>query len=113
MPASALRFRPELLGMNGEQEPAQGGPEGARTSGERPGGDKFRGSHRTAHVYLPPAKAGGMLKAVDFVPGLTDGQYIEVRKGDITEGQKIVVGLATSQGQDLGGLAGMARGGRH
>jgi hypothetical protein len=49
---------------------------------------------------------------VDFVPGLTDGQYVEVRKGDLTDGEKIVLGLATSQGQDVGGLAGMARGGR-
>jgi hypothetical protein len=65
-----------------------------------------------ARVYLPPAKAGGTLKAVDFLPGLTDGQFVEVRKGEIAEGERIVLGLATSQGQDIGGLAGMARGGR-
>lgn len=110
VPASALRFRPELLGMNGEQEPAQGG---TRSPGQRLGGEGPTERGRSARVYLPPAKAGGTLKAVDFLPGLTDGQYVEVRKGDIAEGEKIVVGLATAQGQDIGGLAGMARGGRH
>ncbi len=110
VPASALRFRPELLGMNGEQEPPQGG---TRSPGQRPGGEGPTERGRSARVYLPPAKAGGTLKAVDFLPGLTDGQYVEVRKGDIAEGEKIVVGLATAQGQDIGGLAGMARGGRH
>lgn len=110
VPASALRFRPELLGMASEQEQAQGG---TRPPGQRPGGERPAERGRTARVYLPPAKAGGALTAVDFLPGLTDGQYVEVRKGDLTEGEKIVVGLATSQGQDIGGLAGMARGGRH
>jgi HlyD family secretion protein len=110
VPASALRFRPELLGMNGEQEPPQGG---TRSPGQRLGVEGPTERGRSARVYLPPAKAGGTLKAVDFLPGLTDGQYVEVRKGDIAEGEKIVVGLATAQGQDIGGLAGMARGGRH
>jgi hypothetical protein len=49
---------------------------------------------------------------VTFLPGLTDGQYVEVRKAEIAEGERIVVGLATAQGQDIGGLAGMTRGGR-
>ena len=112
VPASALRFRPELLGMNSEQERPQGGPGGARPSGQRPGGERSAEKGRMARVYLPPPKAGGTLKAVDFVPGLTDGQYVEVRKGNLTDGEKIVIGLATSQGQDMGGLAGMARGPR-
>jgi HlyD family secretion protein len=111
VPASALRFRPELLGMNGVQERSQGSPGGQ--GGPRPAGaQKAADRGRTARVYLPPTKTGGTLNAVDFIPGLTDGQYVEVRKGDLAEGEKIVVGLATSQGQDVGGLAGMARGGR-
>jgi hypothetical protein len=97
--------------MNGVQEKSQGsagGQGGPRAAGAQKGADRGR----TARVYLPPAKAGGTLNAVEFIPGLTDGQYVEVRKGDLAEGEKIVVGLATSQGQDVGGLAGMARGPR-
>lgn len=115
VPASALRFRPELLGLNAEQDRPQGGaggPGGARPSGQRSAGERSVDRGRMARIYLPPIKAAGALKAVDFVPGLTDGQYVEVRKGNLTDGEKIVVGLATAQGQDIGGLAGMARGGR-
>ena len=112
IPASALRFRPELLGLNG-QAIAPGGAGGGSATGRAPNGNGQAQTSRTARVYLPPARAGEALRAVDFQPGLTDGQYVEVRQGSLTEGEKIVVGLATSQGQDMGGLAGMARGGRH
>ena len=87
--------------------------------GGRPGQDqRTRGSEgagkgtRSARVYLAPAKPGGMPEAVEFTPGLTDGQYVEVTKGELAEGTKIVVGLATSQAQDAGGLAGMSPFGR-
>jgi HlyD family secretion protein len=106
VPSSALRFRPELVGLNGQES---AGPNGG---GGRPAGSangKGASAPRVARVYLPPERPGEALKAVDFQPGLTDGQYVEVREGAITEGEKIVVGLATSQGQDIGGLAGMAR----
>ncbi|HVN31880.1 MAG TPA: efflux RND transporter periplasmic adaptor subunit [Thermoanaerobaculaceae bacterium] len=111
VPASALRFRPELLGMNGSQDRAKGSP-GGQGGARQPGAQKPPERGRTARVYLPPTRTGGTLDAVDFVPGLTDGQYVEVRKGELAEGEKIVIGLATSQGQDIGGLAGMARGPR-
>lgn len=111
VPASALRFRPELLGMSSQGSPRAADPERAATQSQRPG-DGHRAAGRTARVYLPPAKPGGAPVAVEFVPGLTDGQFVEVRKGDLTEGARIVVGVATAQGQDIGGLAGMARG-RH
>ncbi len=110
VPASALRFRPELLGING-QGSRQAAPERAAAA-SRQTGDGQRTAVRTARVYLPPAKPGGAPLAVDFVPGLTDGQFVEVRKGELVDGARIVVGVATAQGQDIGGLAGMARG-RH
>ena len=110
VPASALRFRPELLGING-QGTRQAAPERAATQSPRTG-DGPRAAVRTARVYLPPAKPGGAPFAVEFVPGLTDGQFVEVRNGELADGARIVVGVATAQGQDIGGLAGMARG-RH
>jgi HlyD family secretion protein len=110
VPASALRFRPELLGINGPSS-RQAAPERAGAQSPRTG-DGPRAAARTARVYLPPAKAGGAPVAVEFVPGLTDGQFVEVRNGELADGARIVVGVATAQGQDIGGLAGMARG-RH
>jgi HlyD family secretion protein len=114
VPASALRFRPELLGLNGQTSSAGStGAGGGRPSTPRAPGNAGATSRRSARVYLPPARPGQALQAVDFRPGLTDGQFVEVREGALSEGEKIVVGLATSQGQDMGGLAGMTRGGRH
>ncbi len=107
VPASALRFRPELLGMNGEGPR----PVAAGAAPERRPGGEARATTRTARVYQPPQKANGVPSPVDFTPGLTDGQFVEVRDG-LAEGARIVVGLATAQGQEMGGLAGMARG-RH
>jgi len=117
VPASALRFRPELLGLNSQPAQAQGGPQrqGGEQLGEsRPQADRALAAKRTARIYLAPARSGEELKAVEFVPGLTDGQYVEIRRGDLVEGARIVVGLATAQSQDAGGLAGMGPfGGRH
>lgn len=109
VPASALRFRPELLGLNGQSPEATArGAGGGRPAAPNAGANGKK-TTRSARVYLPPDRQGGALQAIDFRPGLTDGQYVEVREGALTEGAKIVVGLATSQGQDIGGLAGMAR----
>ncbi len=116
VPASALRFRPELVGLNGDQARPQGGAAGhAAVQTGRPGGDAGKGARKpqTVRVYAPNGRPNQSLVALEFEPGLTDGQFVEVRKGAIKEGDKIVVGVATAQGQDIGGLAGMARGGRH
>ena len=113
VPASALRFRPQLLGLSDPSAVGQGEAQRADVPGgtRRPAGTA--GGVRTARLYVPPAGSGAFPRAVEFTPGLTDGQFVEVRAGELTEGQRIVVGVATSQGQDIGGLAGMARGGRH
>jgi HlyD family secretion protein len=113
VPASALRFRPELLGLSSQGRDTSQGAGGGSPAGGRIGGNGHSPVSRTARVYQPPKRAGGPLQAVDFKPGLTDGQYVEVWQGALAEGEKIVVGLATSQGEDMGGLAGMARGRRH
>jgi hypothetical protein len=58
---------------------------------------------------LPGEKPSDPLRPVRFMPGLTDGQYVEVRGGELAEGQQVVVGLATAQAEEAGGLAGMTR----
>lgn len=119
VPTAALRFRPELLGLNGEASGSPGRPGGSgppgrdRTSGERGEVGTPKGKTQLARVYVPTDKAGQSLALLEFVPGLTDGQYVEVRSGEVSEGERIVVGVVTAQGQDMGGLAGMTRGGRH
>lgn len=138
IPASALRFRPELLGLSADGDtngrpdtrgqsagPGQSdgpgpGPRGGREQhgSAGSGGQAARATERggkadrMARVYLAPERPGQPLKSLTFQPGLTDGQFFEVKHGDLTEGRTIIVGLATAQGRDAGGLAGMMRGGR-
>jgi HlyD family secretion protein len=114
VPAAALRFRPELIGMGGGGQRPGGGMSGAGGGGRpamggAPGGQGGapRAARDEARVFLAPAKPGEPLTPVTFVTGLTDGQYFEVKSGDLAEGTKIVVGLATAQSQQAGGLAGM------
>ena len=111
VPASATRFRPELIGREGGAASAATRP----SAGQRPNGDRQQG--RTTNgagergqlrVFLAPEDPAGALTPVLFKGGLTDGQFIEVRQGDIGEGQRIVVGVATAASQEAGGLAGMA-----
>ncbi|MEW6336395.1 MAG: efflux RND transporter periplasmic adaptor subunit [Acidobacteriota bacterium] len=111
VPSSALRFRPEMLGLQTveSRQPVQGGRTG---QGRPPGGaagrpDGEQGGGRSARVYLAPEGGGQALRPVTFLPGLTDGQFVEVRGGELGEGATIVVGLATSSGKDAGGLATM------
>jgi HlyD family secretion protein len=118
VPSSALRFRPEMLGLQ-TAEARQQAQDGGNAEGRRPGGPAGRangenGPERTARVYLAPEGGSQLLRPVTFVPGLTDGQFVEVRRGPLEEGATIVVGLATSSGKDAGGLATMMgpRGGR-
>jgi HlyD family secretion protein len=111
VPAAALRFRPEMVGLNGASSRA-----GAGQAGARPGSGQGGSSGATpaqvrnaGRVFLAPARPGDPLRPVEFVTGLSDGQFFEMKKGDLAEGTRIVVGLATAQSQDVGGLAGMTR----
>ena len=115
VPAAALRFRPEMIGMGGRPGQQPGGGMGGPGSSGRPsigGGQSGQGgvpraARDEARVFLAPAKPGDPLTPVTFITGLTDGQFFEVKRGDLAEGTKIIVGLATSQSQQAGGLAGM------
>lgn len=104
VPASALRFRPELLGVNGQGRGPGSGP--GRPGGAAAGREEREGT-RGARVFLAPEQPGGQLKPVTFTPGLSDGQFVEVRDGALREGLKVVIGLATAQAQDAGGLVNM------
>jgi len=108
VPAAALRFRPELVGANG------GRPQPGRDARET--GTNGRPGSRTgpprARVYLAPPAEGKPPRPVEFVAGLTDGQFVEVRDGELHEGDRVVVGLATATSQEMGGIAGMSPFGR-
>lgn len=117
LPAAALRFRPEMLGL---AVAGEGGTNGEGGGSRRPprGQGSFRpptpvgsakGEEKWATVYLPGERPGAPLRPKRFRPGLTDGQYVEVREGSLSEGQQVVVGLATAQAEEVGGLAGMTR----
>jgi HlyD family secretion protein len=109
VPSSALRFRPEMVGVQSAGGRPGGASPGAGPRGNgRPQGPGGEARGRSSRVYLAPARPGEPPKAVEFSPGLTDGQFVEVREGDLAEGTPIVVGLATAQSQEAGGLAGMS-----
>lgn len=119
IPAAALRFRPEMLGLavaGGENGEKAGSPRRFGQGGGRPnrdaGGPRQRsgaGEEKLATVFLPGDKPSDPLRPVRFAPGLTDGQYVEVKGGELREGDRVVIGLATAQAEDAGGLAGMTR----
>lgn len=106
VPASALRFRPELLGMNGGGGSAGAGRPGSGRPAQTPSADRRPGA-REARVFLAPERPGAPLKPVTFIPGLTDGQFVEVKEGGLEESARVVIGLATAQAQDAGGLVNM------
>lgn len=121
VPASALRFRPEMLGLVVGGNRGNGNTPGQRREGGRgpnrgPGSPQAQtqragagGEEKLATVYVPGEKPTDPLRPVRFVPGITDGQYVEVRGGELAEGHHVVVGLATAQAEEAGGLAGMTR----
>lgn len=107
VPAAALRFRPE-----GYEETAAGGraggggagrpasADGARPrggGGARPGGGGEggrmggRGGTRASVVFVLDAKEAPQPMRVR--PGITDGQFVEIRDG-LTEGQAVITGIA-------------------
>ncbi len=121
VPAAALRFRPEMLGLAVGPMRANGNAPGRRREGSR-GPNRASGSfaapmqraaapgeEKLATVYLAGEKPTDPLRPVRFVPGLTDGQYVEVRGGELGEGLRVVVGRATAQAEEAGGLAGFTR----
>lgn len=110
--SAALRFRPEILGLKvardgttGSQAPGdEGGPRRAGGGGGRRGA--------SAEVYVSSDEAGTPLRPVSIQPGITDGRFVEIKGGPLTGGERVVVGVATAQSGDAGGLAGMTPMGR-
>lgn len=96
IPAAALRFRPEMVGLTVEQPRSRDGQAGASPAG-RPGGNRRSGAARGATVYLAPERPGDPLRGVNVVPGISDGQFVEVRGGDLVAGSAVVTGLATAR----------------
>lgn len=114
VPAAALRFRPELLGLkvqgdNGRRPAGAGGGQP-----QRPAPESARSHRRGApvEVYVSDDKPGAPLRTISFVPGITDGRFVEVKGGELSGGERVVVGVATAQSGEAGGLASMAPMGR-
>lgn len=95
VPASALRFRPEMVGLTAEL-PGRA-EDGGQTPGRRPAGARRGGDPRQSIVYLAADRPGGPLRGVAVVPGISDGQFVEVREGDLPAGSAVVTGLATAR----------------
>jgi HlyD family secretion protein len=118
VPSSALRFRPEMLGLaverlqRGGGGDARGGRSAVGTGRPNPAGEPARTGVETAQVYLAGATPETPLRPATFMPGLTDGRYVQVKTGDVHQGDLVVVGVATALGEEIGGIAGMTPFGR-
>ncbi|MGK2856539.1 MAG: efflux RND transporter periplasmic adaptor subunit [Thermoanaerobaculia bacterium] len=119
VPNAALRFRPAE--EEGAAKPAaatarsgQAGQGGATRSPERALADANRAGQRgmegaasalgqaTTRSRKPPATVyvlgpDGSLNKTDIVTGITDGRFTQVMKGEIKEGDTVIVGTATSK----------------
>jgi HlyD family secretion protein len=107
VPNAALRFRP--AGADAGPGPTVGGPAAGSDSGQgrrqgqggggRPSGEQMREAGR---VWLVE---GDKPKAVAVTLGISDGSSTEVLRGDLKEGQEVVIGLASAQnrGSSTGG----------
>lgn len=67
------------------------------------------GVRRTQTIWIldPVTKK---LKALSIRPGITDGHYTQIVRGDLKEGDLVVVGLATSKVENLGAPPGSPMG---
>jgi HlyD family secretion protein len=88
VPNSALRFRPA-----GAESGTPVVPAGPGTAGKTPaskGGEARGDVAGRAWVFGPDGKVA----AVTLTLGLSDGSFTEVLRGDLREGQEVIVGLA-------------------
>jgi HlyD family secretion protein len=87
VPNSALRFTPpEAAPASTGAAPAPGGGGGARGAGRPDRGE--RASQGRVWVNGPAGPS-----AVPVTTGATDGTWTQVVKGDLKEGQEVIVGL--------------------
>lgn len=126
VPNAALRFTPNLTAeeMKGimeemrqkimakrqtEGQPSGGEPEALRLRGESAGGPRMMsfsqegnispggtGSRRPSTVWYLDEK--GKLSMVFIRPGVTDNTYTEIVRGDLKEGQLVIVGYESGGG---------------
>jgi HlyD family secretion protein len=102
IPNAALRFRPPDLkeqpmpGSDGAPRAATGPP-----TGEGPPG--IRGNRETVGPQtIWVLGDNGKPRPVTVKLGVTDGGFSEVTEGDLREGQKVVVGVASGKGSSAG-----------
>lgn len=119
---AAAATKGEADGKKGPDAAASASPAGERRGGEgrpgmgasaegRPGGRGGRGEGRGSQLWVLDA-ATGKLKGVPVKTGITDGNVTVVEGDGITEGMKVVAGLATSKAMEQsGGLTGGPMGG--
>jgi HlyD family secretion protein len=83
VPNAALRFRPAGA------EPAE-----RERAAARPGGSGGRGGGAPGRVWV--VGPDGKPAAIALQLGISDGTYTEVAKGELKEGQAVIVGVATA-----------------
>ncbi|MGK2856576.1 MAG: efflux RND transporter periplasmic adaptor subunit, partial [Thermoanaerobaculia bacterium] len=133
VPNAALRFRPAeeegaaktaaTRGGNGQagQTGTTRSPERAMADANRAGQKGMEGAasalgQATARNRKPPTTVyllgeDGKPKKVEIVTGITDGRFTQVIKGEIKEGDTVIVGTATSKADGRSIPGAMAPGG--
>jgi len=114
VPNAALRFQPIAAGRSGgDGARAAAPPAGARDGGGLSGAaaalseaTAVPARRSTVHVAGP----GGSLRAVAVRSGLTDGRFTQIVEGDLQEGDRVAVGVATARSGDGGAFPGAAPG---
>ncbi len=82
-------------------------PPGVGSGGPPRGGGKPGGGQRELTVYL--LEADGTLKPMTLRTGITDGRFTVVARGDLKEGDQVVVGSPTTKVEGTGRPPGMGR----
>jgi HlyD family secretion protein len=105
VPNAALRFRPPPGMAGGSGAPAQregrpGGGDAAAAGGHPPqgghGGPGGPGGSRTPPKRLFLLEGDDGLKPVPVRTGITDGAFTEIIRGEVSEGDRVVIGVDQS-----------------
>ena len=108
IPNAALRFKPSPSDAGGGGgRPGGGAAPAANSSGAPPrptlAGSLPRTGRRDAGPVVYVMGNTGALKPVRVHPGITDGQFTEIRDGELEVGQMIVTGLTTAKADSQSG----------
>jgi len=105
-PAGAGAAGPQA-GRGASRPAGSGGPGGTGAPGAgRPtlaGSLPRTGGRRDAGPTVYLLMADGTLKPARVHPGITDGQFTEIREGDLKEGDAVVTGLVTAKAEATAG----------